>query len=111
MPGSLPITKASKSQCGRAKARWRFVPAAISRRPVTVNSPSGAYEFIPWWGFLVFLLYSMRRVACRRCEAVLVEEVPWGNGKHQLTNVCMLFLARWARRLSWKETAEAVQTS
>ncbi len=69
------------------------------------------YEFIPFWGFLVFLLYSMRRVDCGRCEAVVVEEVPWGNGKHQLTNAYMLFLARWARRLPWKETAEAVRTS
>ena len=39
---------------------------------------------------------------------MVVEEVPWGNGKHQLTNVYMLFLARSARRLSWKETAEAL---
>ena len=62
-------------------------------------------------GFLVFLLYAMRRVDCRRCEAVVVEEVPWGNGKHQLTNAYMLFLARWARRLSWKETAEAFRSS
>jgi transposase len=69
------------------------------------------YEFIPFWGFLVFLLYSMRRVDCRHCQAVVVEEVPWGNGKHQLTNAYMLFLARWARRLSWKETAEAFRTS
>ncbi len=69
------------------------------------------YEFIPFWGFLVFLLYSMRRVDCRRCEAVIVEEVPWGNGKHQLTNAYMLFLARWARRLSWKEMAEAFRTA
>ena len=69
------------------------------------------YDFIPFWGFLVFLLYAMRRVDCRRCEAVVVEEVPWGNGKHQLTNAYMLFLARWARRLSWKETAEAFRTS
>ena len=69
------------------------------------------FEFIPFWGFLVFLLYAMRRVDCRRCEAVVVEEVPWGNGKHQLTNAYMLFLARWARRLSWKETAEAFRTS
>src|SRR5438105_13360469 len=53
----------------------------------------------------------MRRVDCRRCQAVVVEEVPWGNGKHQLTNAYMLFLARWARRLSWKETAEAFRTS
>ena len=69
------------------------------------------YDFIPFWGFLVFLLYAMRRVDCRRCQAVVVEEVPWGNGKHQLTNAYMLFLARWARRLSWKETAEAFRAS
>src|SRR5579863_3456282 len=53
----------------------------------------------------------MRRVDCRRCEAVVVEAVPWGNGKHQLTNAYMLFLARWARKLSRKETAEAFRTS
>ena len=69
------------------------------------------FEFIPFWGFLVFLLYSMRRVDCRRCEAVVVEEVPWGDGKRTLTKAYMLFLARWARRLSWKETAEAFHTS
>ncbi len=69
------------------------------------------FEFIPFWGFLVFLLYSMRRVDCRRCEAVVVEEVPWGDGKRTLTRAYMLFLARWARRLSWKETAEAFRTS
>jgi len=69
------------------------------------------FEFIPLWGFFVFLLYAMRRVDCRRCGAVVVEEVPWGDGKHTLTKVYMLFLARWARRLSWKETAEAFRTS
>jgi hypothetical protein len=58
------------------------------------------FEFIPVWGFLVFLLYAMRRVECRRCRAVVVEEVPWADGKHTLTKVYMLFLARWARRLS-----------
>src|SRR5215469_6393478 len=73
--------------------------------------PERRFEFIPFWGFLVFLLYSMRRVNCRRCEAVVVEEVPWGDGKRTLTNTYMLFLARWARKLSWKETAEAFHTS
>ena len=73
--------------------------------------PERRFEFIPFWGFLVFLLYSMRRVDCRRCEAVVVEEVPWGDGKRTLTKAYMLFLARWARRLSWKETAEAFRTS
>ena len=69
------------------------------------------YTFISCWGFLVFLLYSMRRVACHRCQAVVVEEVPWADGKRTLTKANMLFLARWARRLSWKETAEAFRTS
>ena len=37
--------------------------------------------------------------------------VPWGDGKRTLTRAYMLFLARWARRLSWKETAQAFRTS
>src|SRR4051812_25952689 len=69
------------------------------------------FEFIPLWGFLVFLLYTMRRVNCRRCGIVAVEEVPWGDGKRTLTRAYMLFLARWARKLSWKETAESFPTS
>jgi transposase len=73
--------------------------------------PERRFEFIPFWGFLVFLLYSMRRVDCPRCRAVIVEEVPWGDGKRTLTKAYMLYLARWARRLSWKETAEAFRTS
>src|SRR5215472_15089334 len=68
------------------------------------------FEFIPVWGYLVFLLYRMRRVDCKTC-GVIVEEVPWADGKHQLTKAYMLFLARWARKLSWKETAESFHTS
>jgi transposase len=68
------------------------------------------FEFIPLWGFLVFLQYQMRRVNCRTC-GILVEEVPWAVGKHQLTKVYMQFLAHWARQLSWQETAEAFRTS
>lgn len=68
------------------------------------------FEFIPFWGFLVFLLYRMRRVQCRQC-GIVVEQVPWGDGKHHLTKAYMIFLARWARRLSWTETAQAFHTS
>jgi transposase len=73
--------------------------------------PERRFEFIPLWGFFVVLLYAMRRVDCRRCGAVTVEEVRWGDGKRTLTRAYMLFLASWARRLSWKETAEAFRTS
>ena len=68
--------------------------------------PERRFEFIPFWGILVFFLYCMRRVECRTC-GVVVEEVPWSDGKHQSTKAHMLFLARWARKLSWKETAES----
>ena len=73
--------------------------------------PERRFEFIPFWGFLVFLLYSMRRVNGPRCQTVVVEEVPWGDGKRTLTQAYRLFLARWARRLSGRETAEAFRTS
>jgi hypothetical protein len=31
-------------------------------------------------GSLIFLLYTMRRVDCRRCGVVAVEEVPCSEG-------------------------------
>ena len=49
------------------------------------------FEFIPLWGFFVFLLYAMRRVDCRRCGMVAVEEVPWGDGKRTLTKASYAF--------------------
>ena len=48
----------------------------------------------------------MRRVDCPNC-GVTVERVPWCDGKNHLTTSYRWFLARWARRLSWKETAVA----
>jgi transposase len=68
------------------------------------------FEFVPLWGLRVFFLYMMRRVDCRRC-GVTVERVPWADGKHQLTTTYMWFLARWAKRLRWKEVARAFCTS
>jgi transposase len=69
-----------------------------------------SFEFVPVWGFIVLLLYRMRRVDCRAC-GVRVEHVPWATGKHQLTKAYMLFLAHWARKLSWQETASSFRSS
>jgi hypothetical protein len=95
----VPIIKALRSPCVRAGVPRPFVRVAISPHPRRDQLAERRFEFIPFWGFLVFLLYSMRRVDCRRCQAVVVEEVPWGDGKRTLTKAYMLFLARWARRL------------
>lgn len=74
------------------------------------NKQSRLFEFVPLWGMKVYLRYFMRRVSCVYC-GVRVEKVPWAEGKNHLTKGYQIFLAQWARRLSWKETAEVFCTS
>jgi transposase len=68
------------------------------------------FEFVPFWNIAVFFAYALRRVNCTRC-GVKVETVPWADGKHTLTKTYMHFLASWAKKLSWKETAVAFRTT
>ena len=68
------------------------------------------FEFIPIWNIPVFFEYAMRRVNCRSC-GVKVEKLPWASGKRTLTTTYMQFLAHWARKLSWKETAISFHTT
>ncbi len=68
------------------------------------------FEFIPLWGYRVFLRYLMRRVQCASC-GVKVEQVPWARGKRELTDTYMQFLAHWAKMLSWREVAVNFRTS
>ena len=68
------------------------------------------FQFIPLWGMAVSFLYAMRRVDCPRC-GVTVEMVPWAEGKNHLTVAYRWFLARWAKRLAWKEVADAFRTT
>ncbi len=68
------------------------------------------FEFIPLWGYRVFLVYVMRRVQCTPC-GIKVEEVPWARGKRELTDTYMQFLAHWAKKLSWQEVAVSFRTS
>ena len=69
------------------------------------------FDFIPLWNIPVVFIYRMRRVDCRRCGGVYVEAVPWADGKRRSTRAFSWFLASWARRLSWKETATVFHTS
>jgi transposase len=90
-------SKAICSQCAK--------PAALYDR-----LEQRRFEFIPLWGYRVFLLYHMRRVDCPDC-GVRVEQVPWARGKHELTDTYMQFLAHWAKKLSWQEVAVSFRTS
>ena len=79
-------------------------------RPGYDTLPSRRFAFVPLWAIGVFLIYAMRRVDCPTC-GIKVERVPWGVGKRPMTRAQAVFLARWARRLSWREVASIFQTS
>lgn len=68
------------------------------------------FAFVPLWGIPVFLLYAMRRVQCPEC-GVVVEDVPWVDGKRRITKSYAWFLARWAKRLSWLEVARVFHSN
>ncbi len=68
------------------------------------------FEHVPILGYKLYFSYLMRRVDCSGC-GVTVEKVPWSDGKKEVTKTFEWFLADWAKRLSWKETASIFGTS
>jgi transposase len=80
------------------------------KRPSYDRLAARRFEFIPFWGILVYFVYAMRRVECPTC-GVKVERVPWAEGKRTVTTAYAWFLARWAKQLSWAAVAEAFRTS
>ena len=79
------------SRCGRPLATYD-----------TLNERTWA--FVPILNMPTFLHYGPRRVHCPE-HGVVVEDLPWSDGKRPYSKAMMLFLGNWARRLSWKETA------
>ena len=87
--------KGSQGVCGECGRRGPTYDTARDPR---------RFEFVPLWGFVVYLVYAMRRIDCPAC-GVRTERVPWATGKNQCCDAYRLFLARWARRLPWSEVA------
>ena len=103
-PTSIAITVKSHdgiharcSQCQRSAPGYDRLPERL-------------WLFVPLWGIPTYFLYAPRRVECVE-HGVVVEHMPWSDGKRPVTYAMMGFLARWARRLSWRETARVFQTS
>lgn len=69
-----------------------------------------SWACVPLWRIPVWLVYAPRRVQCEQ-HGVVVEYMPWSEGKRPVTVAMMEFLGRWARRLSWRETARVFGTS
>jgi len=81
-----------------------------SARPGYDTLSPRRFEFVPLWGIPIFFCYTMRRVNCSRC-GIIVESVPWAEGKLHLTTTYAWFLAKWAKRLSWQEVASSFMTT
>jgi transposase len=92
--------------------------AGIRGRCSRCEQPAPGYDrlaqrrwlFVPLWGIPSYICYAPRRVECAE-HGVVVERIPWSEGNRPVTRAMMGFLAIWARRLSWLETARAFQTS
>jgi Transposase len=69
-----------------------------------------SWEFVPLWAIPVLLQYAPRRVECPE-HGVIVEHLPWSIGKRPVAIAMIIFLAQWARRMSWRETARSFRTS
>jgi transposase len=78
--------------------------------PTYDRLPQRSWSFVPLWGIPTWLWYTPRRVNCP-VHGIVVEHMPWNEGKRPVSRAMMIFLARWARRLSWRETARTFHTS
>jgi transposase len=72
--------------------------------------PERQFAFVPLWNIPVWFRYRPRRVECKT-HGVVVEKIPWGDGKRHLTVAHALFLADWAKRLSILEVARRFRAS
>lgn len=90
----------------RARKGSRPICSGCGRKgPGYDRLPARTFEYVPLWGMAVWFHYALRRVDCRHCGQVTAERVPWAHGKERATTSLQWFLARWSRKLSWKEVA------
>ncbi len=77
---------------------------AVGDLAATIRKPARLYEYVPLWGFKVFFRYRPRRANCP-LHGVKVEHAPWAQGKEHQATSYRIFLAGWAKYLSWLEVA------
>lgn len=80
------------------------------KRPGYDHLPARRWEFVPLWNMAVFLADAPRRVNCPSC-GVVVELLPWAEGKTPRTRSLERFLAGWAKLLSWQQVARSFGSS
>jgi len=64
------------------------------------------WRHVPLWGIAVILEYAPARVFCRDCGRVLVEAIPWSQGKSRLSVGLIWMLSDWCKLLAWNQVAQ-----
>ena len=81
-------------RCGQCGEKAKYRDKRRERR----------YRHVPLWGIPVTLVYTLRRVRCKRC-GLRVEAVPWAEGKQRFTRAMSVTMAEWAKLLPWSHVA------
>ena len=89
---------------------WPICPECCKPGTIYDRQPVRLFEYLQIWTFKAFFRYAPRRVKCPE-HGVKVEALPWAYGKERTTIAYQVFLARWAKGLSWQETARVFETS
>jgi len=92
---------------GIERKRGRRAPCSRCRARCAVRDrlQTRVWQHVPLWGIPVVLVYTPRRVRCAAC-GIVVEAIPWSQGKSPLTEGLVVVLATWARLLAWEVVAE-----
>ena len=87
--------------------RRRLLPCARcgTLGPVRDRLKERTWKHVPLWGIPVRLLYRPARIRCPACGKIVVEAIPWSQGKCRLSKGLIWLLARWAKLLAWDVVA------
>ena len=91
----LDIRRGCKQPCGTCGVMGRVRDRLRSR----------SWRHAPLWGMAVTLIYAPARVTCPRCGKVLVEAIPWSQGKSRLSVGLIWMLSDWCKLLPWQQVA------
>ena len=64
------------------------------------------WRHVPLWGIPATLRYAPARVRCGFCGRILVEEIPWSQGKCRLSQGLIWLLSSWCKLLPWEQVGK-----
>jgi len=92
--------KGSRGLCSKCKAA----------APTYDHLQKRLFQFVPLWGYTVKFEYKPRRVTCVE-HGIIVEHIPWAEGKSPICKPFKIFLSYWAKHLSWQGVARQFSVS